>query len=226
MLGTGQRPIRSYVLREGRLTTGQQRALLAHWSEYGIDWPPQTMPFDPTISFGNHYPIILEIGFGDGEHLLHLAQTAPNNNYLGIEVHRPGVGHLINRLATAQLPNVRIIRQDATEVLMALKPASLHSVYLLFPDPWPKQRHHKRRLVQPAWLELVASRLVIGGLLHLATDWQDYAEQMLLFTNRCPLLTNLSNGFSQHPTDRPTTKFERRGQRLGHSVWNLQLQRC
>ena len=208
------RPIRSFVRREGRMTPAQKRALEELWPRFGIE--PGETPIDFSAVFGRRVPVVLEIGFGNGNALAALAAQQPQNNYLGIEVHRPGVGHLLRRLYGENLTNVRVLCADAKEVLARNIPdASLAAVYLLFPDPWPKQRHHKRRLVQPEFIELVRHKLKLRGVLHLATDWQDYAEHM-----RTVLAA--SSGFAPAPAGlRPDTKYETRGRRLGHVVRDL-----
>jgi len=208
------RPIRSFVRREGRMTLAQARALEELWPRFGIE--PGDDLLDFSAAFGRRAPVVLEIGFGNGNALAALAAQHPQNNYLGIEVHRPGVGHLLRRLHDKSLANVRVLCVDAKEVLARNIPdASLAAVYLLFPDPWPKQRHHKRRLVQPEFIELVRRKLKPRGVLHLATDWQDYAEHM-------QAVLAASSGFAPAPTGmRPATKYEARGRRLGHPVCDL-----
>ena len=222
------RPIRSFVLRTGRMTPGQERAFKEYWPRYGVDFDP-AQPLDFSALFGNHNPVWVEIGFGDGESLSTMARTFPERNYLGIEVHTPGVGHLLLKLAEEDIGNVRIISADAMEILQQVIPASsLAGVQLFFPDPWHKKKHHKRRIVQPAFVELMATLLKPGGLFHAATDWEDYAAHMLRhFSARDDLFENLSdsNGYLPQPDSRPTTKFERRGQRLGHGVWDLMFRR-
>lgn len=223
-----RREIRSYVLREGRLTPGQQRAFDELWPRFGVDWQPGE-PLDLPALFGNDHPVWLEIGFGNGESLAEMAASHPERNYLGIEVHRPGVGHLLLKLEERGLENVRVMRHDAVEVLRdALPEASLAGVQLFFADPWPKKKHHKRRIVQPAFMDLVARVLRPGGIFHAATDWQDYAEHMLeVFAGREDQFENLAGPgrYSPRPDDRPLTKFEQRGQRLGHGVWDILLRR-
>ncbi len=209
------RPIRSYVLREGRLTRGQERAFGELWPRFGVDWAPGTV-LDLPILFGDARPVVLEIGFGNGETLAELAARHPERGYLGIEVHRPGVGHLLLQLEKRALTNVRVLRHDAIEVLThGLAPASLAGVYLFFPDPWPKTRHHKRRILS-------------GGLFHAATDWGPYAAQMLaVLGDAADLFENAAGpgAYAPRPEDRPLTRFERRGQRLGHEVWDLVFHR-
>ncbi len=221
-----RRPVRSYVLREGRITPAQQRAFDTHWSRYGVDY--QDQPRDLDELFGRQVPRVLEIGFGNGETLAWASEHDPERDYLGIEVHRPGVGRLMNALAEAGADNVRIWRHDAVEVLAReIAPASLAEVRIWFPDPWPKKRHHKRRLVQPDFVELVASRVHAGGLLHLATDWENYAEHMLDVMQAARGWRNRAGvgQFSARPVWRIETHFERRGQRLGHGVRDLLYER-
>jgi len=223
-----RREIRSFVLREGRLTPGQQRAFDALWPRLGVDWQPGE-PLDLPALFGNDHPVWLEIGFGNGESLAEMAAGHPERNYLGIEVHRPGVGHLLLKLEERGLDNVRVLRHDAVEILRdALPAASLAGVQLFFADPWPKKKHHKRRIVQPAFMAMIARVLRPGGIFHAATDWQDYAEHMLEVFDGCEdRFENLAGhgNYSPKPDDRPLTKFEQRGQRLGHGVWDLLLRR-
>jgi tRNA (guanine-N7-)-methyltransferase len=216
------RSIRSFVTRAGRITAAQQRALTQLWPRYGIEFAAQ--PLALAALFGRSAPCTAEIGFGNGENLLRLAQAHPERDFLGIEVHRAGIGRLLLELSAAQLTNVRVICHDAVEVFGAqLPPGVLQEILVLFPDPWPKKRHHKRRLLQADFVALLASRLSAGGLLRLATDWQPYAQQMLETLNREPALANLDagGGFVPRPAERPPTRFERRGARLGHEVWDL-----
>jgi len=220
------RPIRSYVLREGRLTAGQERAFAELWPRYGVAYAGA--PLDLAALFGNERAVWLEIGFGNGDTLAALAARHPDRNYLGIEVHRPGVGHLLLRLEAQALGNVRVLRHDAVEVLRnALPPAALAGAYLFFPDPWHKRRHHKRRIVQPAFAELLARAIRPGGLFHAATDWEDYAQHMLRVLSASPAFENTAGpaGFVPRPEDRPLTRFEQRGQRLGHGVRDLVFRR-
>lgn len=221
------RPIRSYVLREGRFTDAQRRAFADLWPRYGISWPGDA-PLDLPSLFGDQRPLYAEIGFGNGEALASMAARHPEHDYLGIEVHRPGIGRLLQRLAREGLDNVRLLRHDAVEVLaQALPEASLAGLYVLFPDPWPKTRHHKRRLIQPPFLALAARVLAPGGRLHLATDWADYAQWMLTLLEQTPQFQNRvpGGGFAPRPVERPLTHFERRGQGLGHGVWDLRFER-
>jgi tRNA (guanine-N7-)-methyltransferase len=214
------RPIRSYVLRAGRLGPGQQRALVHLAPRFVLPYVPA--PLDRTAVFGRDAPLVLEVGFGMGAATAQVALSQPGVDFLGVEVHEAGVGALLQRIDALALANLRIVQHDAVEVLQAMiAPASLHSVHIWFPDPWPKLRHHKRRLIQPPFVALVASRLAAGGTLHCATDWQPYAEQMLDVLRAEPLLANTAAGYAPRPATRPLTKFEQRGLALGHGVWDL-----
>ena len=222
------RAIRSYVIRTGRITPAQQRALGEHWPRYGVEFESRVL--DLAQLFGRAATRTLEIGFGNGEHLLERALAQPEQDFIGVEVHRPGIGHLLLAAAKADVANLRIIAHDAVEVLQEqIAPGSLDEVQLLFPDPWPKKRHHKRRIVQHDFVALVASRLGPGGRLHLATDWEPYAEQMLLVLNGCSLLANCAeaSGFIDVAAvlARSATRFQRRGERLGHRVRELLFRR-
>jgi tRNA (guanine-N7-)-methyltransferase len=221
------RPIRSFVMRTGRMTSGQTRALEELWPRYGVDYSPAPLSLDEL--FGRRAPVTLEIGFGNGEHLASLAAAHPERNYFGVEVHRPGVGHLFMLAATNNLTNLRASSHDAVEVLNhQIAPCALDEVLVLFPDPWHKKRHHKRRLIQSPFVELIASRLASGGVFRLATDWEPYAQQMLEVLAAAPaLFTNLSPGgdWMPRPEERAPTRFEKRGARLGHGVWDLAFQR-
>jgi tRNA (guanine-N7-)-methyltransferase len=209
------RAIRSYVIRGGRTTAAQQRALSEHWPRFGVKFSPT--PLDLDALFGRHARRTLEIGFGNGEHLLARASAEPERDFLGVEVHRPGVGHLLLGAAGAEVRNLRVIAHDAVEVLQAqISPGTLDEVQLLFPDPWPKKRHHKRRLVQPAFVVLVASRLASGGRLHIATDWAPYAEHMREVLGSCETLREAHAG--EWPARTGKTRFQRRGERLGHDI--------
>lgn len=216
-----QRTIKSYVLRQGRLTRGQQQALDQLWPVYGIDFKPERLDF--ATLFNRTAAITLEVGFGNGDSLVQQAASNPQNNYLGIEVHRPGIGRLLHLADNAGITNVRVINHDAVEVLQLQIPdQSLDCVQLFFPDPWHKKRHHKRRIVKAEFIQLIHQKLKPGGLFHLATDWQDYAEHMLAEMEQAKGFSNTSGkGNYAENTDRPLTKFERRGQRLGHDVWDL-----
>lgn len=216
------RPVRSFVLRGGRLTEGQKRALDELWPRYGIDPAPPVLDF--STLFGNPHPVILDIGFGNGESTWQMARDKPDENYLGVEVHLPGVGHLLLRLAEHQLENVRIACADAVEFLQTrVADGSLAGIRLYFPDPWPKKRHYKRRIVQAGFIELMAAKLIPGGILHLATDWSPYAEWMLEVMASCNALENLAveGDYCPRPAWRHLTKYEARGQKLGHSVHDL-----
>ncbi|OOZ37433.1 tRNA (guanosine(46)-N7)-methyltransferase TrmB [Solemya velesiana gill symbiont] len=221
------RHIRSFVLREGRLTAGQQRAFETVWPEYGIDFLGNRI--DLPALFGNHNPIFLEIGFGNGESLAEMAAANPQNNYLGIEVHRPGVGHLLIKIEELGLTNLRVIRHDAVEVLKkSIADSSLDGVFLFFPDPWHKKRHHKRRILQQEFVQRLARVIRPGGFFHAATDWEHYAEHMMtVLSHETEYFENSAGGgnYTPRPDYRPLTKFERRGQRLGHGVWDLVFRR-
>jgi tRNA (guanine-N7-)-methyltransferase len=214
------RQVRSFVLRQGHLSKAQERAIDTLLPRYGL--PYQLAPLDLNALFGRAAPRILEIGFGMGQTTAEIAARMPENDYLGIEVHTPGVGSLLNMIEERGLKNLRVVQHDATEVVRdMLVPASLAGVHVFFPDPWPKKRHHKRRLLQPPFVKLLAERLEPGGYLHAATDWQEYAEQMLEVFSAEPLLRNPHPGFAPRPDYRPLTKFEQRGIGLGHGVWDL-----
>jgi tRNA (guanine-N7-)-methyltransferase len=222
-----QRRIRSFVLRAGRVTAAQERALTELWPAYGLDFTGG--PLDLKVAFGHSAtdasrPRCLEIGFGTGEVLGALAESNPHIDYLGIEVHRSGVGRLLLQAAQANLKNLRIVCHDAVEVLgLSIQNEAFDEVLVFFPDPWHKKRHHKRRLIDPAFAALLADKLRSGGILRLATDWQDYAEQMLAVCNATATLESLSpdGAYVARPDFRPATRFERRGARLGHGVWDL-----
>ena len=218
------RGIRSFVLRQGRMTEGQKRAQADLLPRFGIEY--SASPLDLDAAFGRKAPKILEIGFGMGETTAAIALAHPENDYLGVEVHAPGVGALLKRIDAGGITNVRIIRHDAVAVLQAMiPPDSLAGAHVFFPDPWPKKKHHKRRLVQPPFIALLASRIAPGGYLHLATDWEQYAEQMLEVLGAEPLLENTAPGYAERPSSRPLTKFENRGLKLGHGVWDLVFRR-
>ena len=218
------RTIRSFVLRQSRTSGAQRRAVEQGMPRHGLGY--REAPADLDEVFGRHAPRVLEIGFGNGELLAELAQRHPDTDWLGVEVHTPGVGNLLQRLEADGTTNVRIIRHDAVEVVRhMLAPDSLAGVHIFFPDPWPKKHHHKRRLVQPDFVALLASRLAPGGYLHLATDWEDYAERMLEVLGAEPALENTVEGFAPRPESRPVTRFERRGLGLGHGVRDLLFRR-
>ena len=215
-----RRPIRSFVLRQGRVSVAQARACAQLLPRYGIPYAPQ--PLDLERTFGRRAPKILEIGFGMGETTAAIAAAHPENDYLGIEVHTPGVGSLLKLIDERSVGNLRLIQHDAVEVLREMiSPGSLDGAHIFFPDPWPKKRHHKRRLVQPDFVSLLASRIKSGGYVHLATDWQEYAEQMLAVLSAEPMLANTAAGYAPRPHYRPQTKFETRGLKLGHGVWDV-----
>ena len=221
-----RRTVRSFVVRAGRMTVAQDRAWTELWPRYGIETSGE--PVDFTANFGRTAPLTLEVGFGNGESLLALAAAHPERDYVGIEVHRPGIGHLMLRAEELGLGNVRAICRDAVEVLQqCVAPDSLAELLLYFPDPWPKKRHHKRRIVQSGFVALVASRLRPGGVLRMATDWQPYAEHMLEVASGCAALRNESpdGSYVPRPESRPVTRFERRGHRLGHGTWDLAFSR-
>jgi tRNA (guanine-N7-)-methyltransferase len=212
--------IRSFVLRQGRVSSAQLRYHEEMMAQIGV--PYVAAPHNLDTVFGRSAPKILEIGFGMGETSAAIATSNPQNDYLGVEVHTPGVGSLCKLVAEGGLTNQRIIQHDAVEVLRdMIQPGSLSGVHIFFPDPWPKARHHKRRLIQPALVALLSSRLMVGGYIHCATDWENYAEQMLEVLLAEPLLENTAEGFAPRPDYRPLTKFEQRGLRLGHGVWDV-----
>ena len=218
------RRIRSFVLRQGRITPAQEQAFAAHWTRFGVESGTGLLELDTL--FARAAPVVLEIGFGNGAQLLHAASQETQRNFIGIEVHRPGVGRLMNGLAEAGLENVRLFQHDAVEVLKQQIPGgSLDEVRIYFPDPWPKKRHHKRRLIQPPLVATLAGRLKPGGYIHCATDWKEYAEQMLAVLSAEPLLANTAAAYAPRPDYRPQTKFEQRGLRLGHGVWDLVFRR-
>jgi len=267
--GGVMRPVRSYVLREGRLTAGQRRALAELWPKYGVDLAGGdgdagdgdagdgdagdgdagdgdhggdgdgghsdsgagdggvARALNPEQHFSRAAPLHLEIGFGDGEALLALAAQNPGCDFLGAEVHRPGVGRALLQIEARGLSNIRLLRADGARVLAALAPGSLAAIHLYFPDPWPKKRHHKRRILQPQFIALAAARLAPGGRFHFATDWRDYALEALARLEESGLENCAGRGqFAPRPAARPQTKFERRGRRLGHEVWDLVMQKA
>ncbi|MGZ8192166.1 MAG: tRNA (guanosine(46)-N7)-methyltransferase TrmB [Methylobacter sp.] len=213
--------IRSFIRRQGRITQGQQLALDNYWDRYCLD--PKA-DYDFARVFGRDAPLYVEIGFGNGDSLAKMAAANPDKNYIGIEVHRPGVGHLLLRLEQQGLNNVRIYCHDAIEIFeQKITDNSVAGVYLFFPDPWPKKKHHKRRIVRPDFVELLVRKLKSGGYFHAATDWQNYAENMLAVLSAETAISNSSNtdDYCERPAYRPLTKFEQRGLRLGHGVWDL-----
>jgi tRNA (guanine-N7-)-methyltransferase len=218
------RGIKSFVLRQGRVSHAQRRALDTLLPVLGL--PYRAGPLDLDQAFGRNAPCVLEIGCGMGETTVAIAGTHADVNYLGIEVHSPGVGSLLKLADEAGLTNLRVIQHDAVEVLRdMLAPASLAGCNIFFPDPWPKKRHHKRRLLQPPFLALLASRMRAGALLHVATDWEDYAVHILTVLTASPDFRNTAEGFAARPATRPLTKFEQRGLKLGHQVWDLVFER-
>jgi tRNA (guanine-N7-)-methyltransferase len=219
-----QRPIRSFVLRQGRVSSAQARYLETGMPRWGIPYRAALLDLDAV--FGRHAPHILEIGCGMGETTATIAAAHPENDYIGIEVHTPGVGSLFKEIATRELSNLRVVQHDAVEVVRdMLAPGSLAGIHIYFPDPWPKKRHHKRRLIQGPFIAELAARLAPGGYIHCATDWEEYAQQMLEVLSAEPLLENTAAGFAPRPDYRPLTKFEQRGQRLGHGVWDVIFRR-
>jgi tRNA (guanine-N7-)-methyltransferase len=222
----GYRTIRSFVRRAGRLTASQRRALEELWPELGVAFREDLLNF--ATLFGRSAPVVLEIGFGNGDTLVHQAAQHPECNFVGVEVHEPGIGHCLIRARAAGISNLRLIRHDAVDVLESMiPPASLSRVNLYFPDPWPKKRHHKRRIVQPRFLELVADRLSAGGSLNMATDWENYAEHIEAEVRQSTRFEcaecRVHSG--DQPLDRPGTKFERRGLRRGHRIWDWRFVR-
>lgn len=216
--------IRSFVLRQGRVSNAQQRCYDALMPQYGIHYFAH--PLDLTQAFGRTAPRILEIGFGMGETTAAIAQAHPQNDYLAIEVHTPGVGSLLKQVGEMNLTNIRVIQHDAVEVLRSMVPDnSLDGVHIFFPDPWHKKRHNKRRLIQAPFIALLVQKLKPGGYIHVATDWQDYAGQVLAVLSAEPLLQNTAVDYAPRPAYRPLTKFEQRGLRLGHGVWDLVFKR-
>lgn len=216
--------IRSYVVRAGRMGPGQERALADLGPRFLLPFVPA--PQDFTACFGRAAPTVLEIGFGMGDASAQIAQALPGTDFIGIEVHTPGVGALLKRIGELGLTNLRLIQHDAVEVLEHMvAPASLAGVNVFFPDPWHKTKHNKRRLIQPAFVQLLVSRMAAGATLHCATDWQPYAQQMLDVLRAAPGLRNTAPGFAPKPACRPLTKFENRGLQLGHGVWDLVFER-
>ncbi len=219
---SSRRQIRSFVLRSGRMTPGQQRAFDDNWQRWGLEHAQGKLDFE--VAFGRAGRRVLEIGFGMGQSLVTMAAAEPDSNFVGIEVHRPGVGRLLHSMAEQEVHNIRVYCHDAVEVLQdCIDDASLDVVQIFFPDPWHKKRHNKRRLIQPVFVSQLVEKLRPQGVLHLATDWEDYAQQMLTVLSATPGLCNSAPGsqFMPRPAHRPPTKFEMRGQRLGHGVWDL-----
>lgn len=220
------KPIRSFVIRAGRITAGQKNAFDRWWPTYGLSLSKGML--SPSSLFVSNAPLVLEIGFGMGESLLTMATQAQDKNFIGIEVHPPGVGRLINAAGKESLQNLRVYMADANDVLEDCIPdASISRLQVYFPDPWHKKKHNKRRMIQPEFIQRVQPKIAIGGIVHLATDWENYAEQMLEVMSSAAGFTNLANegGYSCRPEYRPITKFEKRGERLGHGVWDLLFER-
>jgi tRNA (guanine-N7-)-methyltransferase len=216
------RRIRSYVLRTGRMTPVQRRALEEHWQHWGLEYNGCELAYDAV--FGRSGPVVLEIGFGMGQSLVAMAAERPETNFIGIEVHKPGVGKLLHSMEEHGLANIRIYCHDAVEILRDCIPdASVDTVQIFFPDPWHKKRHNKRRLIKPTFVAQLIRKLKLGGILHLATDWEDYAYQMMNILEAVEGLSNSTGDgqFASRPQYRPMTKFEMRGERLGHGVWDL-----
>ncbi len=216
--------IRSFVRRTGRVTTGQAKAFEDLGPRYLLNY--QNAPLDAQAAFGRTAPLILEIGFGMGEATAHIARVRPDDNFLCCEVHEPGVGALLKRIGEHDITNIRILQHDAVEVLEQMLPEGcLDGIHIFFPDPWHKKKHNKRRLIQSAFVAKLTARLKVGGYIHCATDWQPYAEQMLEVLDAEPLLRNTAEGYAPQPDYRPLTKFENRGLRLGHGVWDVVFHR-
>jgi tRNA (guanine-N7-)-methyltransferase len=214
--------IRSFVLRQGRVSNAQQRYYDEGMPRYGIPYAAASLDLNSIFGRTARRPTILEIGCGMGETTATIAAAHPETDFIGIEVHTPGVGSLLKEIATRELANLRVVQHDAVEVVRdMILPDSLAGIHVFFPDPWPKKRHHKRRLLQPPFVALLASRLAPGGYLHCATDWEEYAQQMLEVLSAEPLLQNSAAGYAPRPAYRPLTKFEQRGLRLGHGVWDV-----
>lgn len=218
------RSIRSFVMRAGRTTEGQARALSVLGPRFVL--PYSTQPLDFPAVFGRTAPVVLEIGFGMGDATAKIADTLPDTDFIGCEVHEPGVGSLLKQIGERELSNLRIVQHDAVEVLEhMIRPASLAGVHIYFPDPWHKKRHHKRRLIQPPFVADLVRHLAPGGYIHCATDWEPYAQQMLEVLSADPDLVNTADGYAEKPAYRPLTKFENRGLKLGHGVWDLVLRK-
>lgn len=224
MSETLHRPVRSFVLRQGRMSVAQGRALETLMPRFGIPFRAERLDLDQ--AFGRSAPKVLEIGFGMGDSTAQIARNNPGNDYLCIEVHAPGVGSLLKQIEESGLSNIRIIQHDAVEVLKyMLEPGTLDGVHIFFPDPWPKKRHHKRRLIQPEFVALLCERLKTGGYLHAATDWEEYATHILATFSAEPRLANTATDYAPRPDYRPLTKFEQRGLKLGHGVWDIVFRR-
>lgn len=216
--------IRSFVLRQGRMSPAQHEAYDTLMPRYGVTYAEQVLDMD--AAFGRRAPTVLEIGCGMGETTARIAAAMPGTNFIGVEVHTPGVGALLKLIGEQQLANLRLIQHDAVEVVQhMMAPDTLAGVHLFFPDPWPKARHHKRRIVQPPFIKLLASRIAPGGYFHCATDWEPYAQWMLEVLSSEPSLANTATDYAPRPEYRPVTKFETRGIKLGHGVWDLVFKR-
>lgn len=217
------RTIRSFVKREGKITVGQQNAIDELWPTHGVELKSGEINWSPL--FGRQAKVVMEIGFGNGLSLADMAEAAPETNFFGVEVHKPGLGSLLVQVKQRGLTNVRVSADDAVEVLQQVPLASLDRLQIFFPDPWHKKRHHKRRLIQTTFMEAVVPRLKPNGILHVATDWQNYAEHVLELLNNTSGLVNMADAYSVKPDYRPETKYERRGLKLGHGVWDLLFQK-
>lgn len=219
------RPIRSFVKREGKLTKGQQNAIDQLWGDFGVDLDDQQIDLEQL--FQRQAKTILEIGFGNGLSLADMAEAYPQDNFFGIEVHRPGVGSLLVQVKQRGLANVRVSIDDAVQVLQQqIADESLDRVQIFFPDPWHKKRHHKRRLIKPEFVQTIVQKLKPGGRIHVATDWQNYAEHILQVLSENQNLANLADGYADKPDYRPDTKYEARGIGLGHGVWDILFEKC
>ncbi|MDC0948892.1 tRNA (guanosine(46)-N7)-methyltransferase TrmB [Gammaproteobacteria bacterium] len=215
--------VRSFVRREGRMTPGQARALDVHWAQYGIDRPAE-VPIDIASNFSKSGPLVIDIGFGNGESLLEMAKALPDHNFVGVDVYRPGIGACLLKLIETETPNVKLMHDDAQSLLRdCIADACFDRICIFFPDPWPKKRHHKRRMIQTEFVNLLAKRLKPGGELHLATDWEPYAEHMVDVLDACAELRRLApnSPWAERPQYRPITRYQRRGERLGHRVRDL-----
>lgn len=218
-----RRKVRSYARRQSRMSDIHRHALLTRWPQYGVE-PSAAEQLNSAALFGRNAPLYIEIGFGNGDTLLHLAQHQPEHNFLGIEVHRPGLGRVVYELGERNLSNVRVVCADAVEILRDhIADNTLAGVYIFFPDPWPKRKHHKRRIINSEFARLLAAKLAPGGIMHMATDWEHYAHHALAVLNSCAALTNanVEASFAARPSYRPLTKFELRGKTLGHPIRDL-----